>query len=481
FTGGALAAEVESEGDRRPCMEQSMHGFETKFLAQLFSPKPSMSDQRFQVAIDKVLFVGHPLRDDPNERAQDPDYYDTEQDEADSMSRFASMTDFDGWKVKSDMMVGRASRHHGTKLLADLGLLNLMMHREPSEAGDSAISEGEWAVRDSKEWKRRGYRKPRYDSLFHIVFMLDNTAPGVETLANLLYGHVLKRLTKALQIEQNGANYVLTESRVIRSLNDMALKDRYTSARYIQELVARSSLACDLIKLYNGLRNSELVNLHIHKRIMVSLQIPSGPRLNRPVPTARPRAFFNSGYGQTGHNSNNLVDRSNVVSLATTPRPATPSESTPGSALDISAASQLQLSQRLDALRQVSQSVAPPVQEYWGPALFAPSQSGDIGFNYESSGAMARGLPAKPWTHTHQGKGMARGVVEQADVIVTGRELREHQHGLYPRIKPYHAILLLGDTNTLRRQLLFADASPTLVAVIERATPNKTLAMLHTL
>ncbi|KAJ1933501.1 Nitrogen permease regulator 3, partial [Linderina macrospora] len=94
---------------------------------------------------------------------------------------------------------------------------------------------------------------------------------------------------------------------------------------------------------------------------------------------------------------------------------------------------------------------------------------------------MVHGLPGKQWGHTHQGKGMARALVEQADVIVTGRELREHRHGLYPRIKPYHALLLLGDTDALRQQLLFADASPTLVAVIERATPTKTLAMLHTL
>ncbi|KAJ1843900.1 hypothetical protein LPJ70_003193, partial [Coemansia sp. RSA 2708] len=149
-------ADGDVGADHRPYLAQTVHGFDTKFLAQLFSPRPSMSDQRFQVAVDNVLFVGHPLRDDPKEKTRDPDYYDAEQDETEAMSRLA---EYEGWKVKSDTMLHPGSNQQGTRLLADLGLISLMLNREPSETGDSAISEGERAVRDSKEWKRRGYWK----------------------------------------------------------------------------------------------------------------------------------------------------------------------------------------------------------------------------------------------------------------------------------------------------------------------------------
>ncbi|KAJ1670383.1 Nitrogen permease regulator 3, partial [Coemansia sp. RSA 1694] len=285
---------LEGPSERHPKMDDKIRGFDPSFLAQLFSPRPSMSDQRFQVAIDNVLFVGHPLRDDPNEKTLDPDYYDAEQDDAETMSRLASLTECDGWQVKSDIMLNRGANPQATKLLADLGLVNLVLNREPSEAGDSAISAGEREVRDSREWKRRGYRKRVYPRLFHVVFMLDNTAPGVETVADRLYEHVLLRLTKTLMIEQMEANYVLTQSRLMRSLNDQAHAERYSTARYLHEALRRSTLAADLIELFNGLHRGELVSLHVRKRVMLSLQIPRGPPLARAPPPARPRLLFST-------------------------------------------------------------------------------------------------------------------------------------------------------------------------------------------
>ncbi|KAJ2892489.1 hypothetical protein GGI21_005598, partial [Coemansia aciculifera] len=124
----SLVPGLEGSTERHCSMDKWIHGFDPKFLAQLFSPRPSMSDQRFQVAIDGVLFVGHPLRDDPNEKTHDPDYYDAEQDDAETMSRLASLTESDGWKIKSDLMLNGGANPRATKLLADLGLVNLMLN-----------------------------------------------------------------------------------------------------------------------------------------------------------------------------------------------------------------------------------------------------------------------------------------------------------------------------------------------------------------
>ncbi|KAI8323985.1 hypothetical protein GQ54DRAFT_85435 [Martensiomyces pterosporus] len=481
FADGPLSAEMERNADKRPCMPQPMHGFDTKFLAQLFSPKPSMSDQRFQVAIDKVLFVGHPLRDDPKERAKDPGHYDTEQDDAETMSRFASLADIDGWKVKSDLLAGRASRQKGTNLLADLGLINLVLPREPSDAGDSAISEAERAVRDSREWKKRGYNKPSYDSMFHVVFMLDNTVPGIEIFANLLYEHVLKRLAKVLLIEQTESNYVLTESRLIRSLNDMALTENYTTTRYLQELMRLSTLATDLIRLYNGLRQGELVNLHVRKRIMVSLQIPRGPRLERPLPAAKPRPFFHTGFSASGYNTNNLGDLSNVVSAAHTPRPATPCEGGSSGSEILGFAHQRRLA-LLDISSPIPQTVAPAIQEYWGPPMFAQDANTNAGHSSSlARSSAAHGLSARS-AHAHAGgRDASRSMHAHQSAVLTERELQPNEHGRYPRIEPYHAVLLLDDAEKLKRRLLYADASPTLVAVIDKASPTKTLSVLHTM
>ncbi|KAJ2780788.1 Nitrogen permease regulator 3 [Coemansia javaensis] len=389
---GGTARGAAHAGGAEPYLARLVHGFEPKFLAQLFSPRPSMSDRRFQVAIDNVLFVGHPLRDDPKEKTRDPDYYDAEQDDSETMSRLA---EYEGWKIKSDSMAQPAANQR-TRLLADLGLMSLMLNREPSETGDSAISDGERAVRESSEWRRRGYWKRVYPKLFHVVFMLDNTVAGIERLADRIYEHVLKRLTKTLMIEQMESNYVLTQSRIIRSLNDLALAERYTPAQYLQEVLRRSQLATDLISLYNGLCEGRVVTLHIHKRIMLSLQIPRGPGLARPL--------------------------------------------LPGATLADGAA---------------GRSVAAAVQDYEGPMAF-------------SLGACSAGR--------HEGP-QAAG--ERPDAIVTGRELQAGERDVFPQIEPFHALLLLEDAAGVRRRLACTDASPTLLALVERATPARSLAVLH--
>ncbi|KAJ1920244.1 Nitrogen permease regulator 3 [Mycoemilia scoparia] len=48
-------------------MSQTVKGYEIGMLATLFSPKPSQGDDRFQVCIDDLMFVGHPFRDDTTE------------------------------------------------------------------------------------------------------------------------------------------------------------------------------------------------------------------------------------------------------------------------------------------------------------------------------------------------------------------------------------------------------------------------------
>ncbi|KAJ2803173.1 Nitrogen permease regulator 3 [Coemansia helicoidea] len=426
-------ADAGEDGSQEPYLERKVHGFEAKFLAQLFSPRPSMSDRRFQVAIDNVLFVGHPLRDDPKEKTRDPDYYDTEQDDTEAVSRLA---EYGGWKVRPDT-VAEPGANRRTRLLADLGLMGLMLNREPSEAGDSAISDGERAVRDSHEWRRRGYWNRVYPKLFHIVFMLDNTVPGIEALADRIYDHVLRRLTKTLMIEQTESNYVLTQSRLIRILNDQALAERFSPARYLQEVLTRAKLAADLIELYNGLRKDELVCLHIHDRMKLSLQIPRGPHLDRPLPPTRHRTFFGAGRGPDGASLSEVSAR---PSAAHTPRPRSPPDGYPPTTPAGSAAP--------------TRSVAAAVQDYDGPVAL---------------------------TYDGRRKGGCGAAHSLPITVAIGRELQPGEYDGYPHIEPFHAILLLEDTETLLRRLMHSDVSPTLLALIEKALPSRPLATLHTM
>ncbi|KAJ1663713.1 Nitrogen permease regulator 3 [Coemansia sp. RSA 1813] len=468
FTDDQLVSgDMSKDASHHPYMTKDTHGFDTKFLAQLFSPRPSMSDRRFQVAIDNVLFVGHPLRDDPKEKVRDPDYYDAEQDDDETMLKLASIAEQDGWKVRSDIMMSHGSNQQGTKLLADLGLMNLMLSREPSETGDSTISEGERAVRDSREWKRRGYLKRVYPKLFNIVFMLDNTYPGVECLADRLYEDVLKRLTKALMIEQMDSNYVMIQSRLIRQLNDAALSESYTSARYIQKALRISTLATDLIRLYNGLRKGGRVCLHVHKRIMLSLQIPRGPRLDRPLPIARPRPFLNTGYNIAGYSSTTPANTSTAASATHTPRPTTPADGTATAAAPETS--------------QATQSIAPAVENYSGPLFFSKDAhlsdaKNGVGDCNGHASLDANILSSKQSLFMAGEKLTARN---GCGSVVADSELHPGEYNRYPRIEPFHAILLLDTMENIRNHLLYSDVSPTLLTLIDAIQPTRALSTLH--
>ncbi|KAJ2558139.1 Nitrogen permease regulator 3 [Coemansia sp. RSA 1933] len=463
---------MDRDDGHHPYKVKETHGFDTKFLAQLFSPRPSMSDRRFQVAIDNVLFLGHPLRDDPKEKISDPDYYDAEQDDDEIMLKLASIAEQDGWKVKSDIMINHGSNKQGTKLLADLGLINLMLSREPSETGDSTISEAERAVRDSREWKRRGYRKSVYPKLFHIVFMLDNTFPGVECLADRLYENVLKRLTKALMIEQMESNYVMMQSQMIRRLNEEALSDNFTSAHYLQKVLRRSTLATDLIRLYNGLRKGSRVCLHIHKRIMLSLQIPRGPRLDRPLPVARARPFLNTGYSIIGYASTTPANISTAASATHTPRPTTPADN-----IAVVAAP--------ESSHITTQSIAPAVEKYNGPLLFFSEdlqpvdagQSERIGYSSRNASLSTSIVSTKQPMFMPGDEVTAR--YGRRESVVADSEMHPGEYNRYPRIEPFHAILLLDTVENLRQHLLYSDVSPTLLTLIDAIQPTRALSTLH--
>lgn len=470
-----------------------MDCFDAKFLAQLFSPRPSMSDQRFQVAVDNVLFIGHPLRDDPKDTAEDSDYYDTEQDEVETMSRIASLAERDGWKITSNVKSNPNLNKQSTKLLADLGLVNLVLNREPSEAGDSTISDGERAIRDSQEWKNRGYKRRVYPKMFHVVFMLDNTVPNVGSLADRIYEHVLKKLTQTLMIEQVESNFVLTQSRIIRNINDIALAEGYTTGRYLKEVVERSSLAANLVELYNGLRQGKVVHLHVRKRMKLSLHIPRGPPLDRPQPPVRHRTFFHNIPRGTTH----PVDTSAAASTSHTPRPNTPKiayqsddeqvydfdfakdedddndegdDDAVANGQDKPRESQKKSYQRyMNELSLATQTVAPEIQEYWGPIIF-DKNAAPLSNTYYNHASLKKLL-----------RSSSKGGLAPAPpgIVLTDRELQPGECSRYPRIQPYHALLLMEDMNDLRRKLIYSDSAPTLVAVVERASPSKTLAQLH--
>ncbi|KAJ2155892.1 Nitrogen permease regulator 3, partial [Coemansia sp. RSA 552] len=108
--------------------------------------------------------------------------------------------------------------------------------------------------------------------------------------------------------------------------------------------------------------------------------------------------------------------------------------------------------------------------QYWRPIVFSQSTVG--GGSTHSVAAHRTSAKQLP---------VADGAGAPSTTVATARELQPGENNGYPHIEPYHALLLLEDVDSLRRRLLYSDASPTLLAVVEKASPTRSLLVLHTL
>ncbi|KAJ1931750.1 Nitrogen permease regulator 3, partial [Kickxella alabastrina] len=201
----------------------------------------------------------------------------------------------------------------------------------------------------------------------------------------------------------------------------------------------------------------EVVRLHVHRRIALSLHIPRGPALERaapPAPAPRP-VFWTGGYVVADGGGYAPADGSAAASAAHTPRPQTPADGAP-------------------VAPATTRSVAADVQEYGEALHFGPAPTL----------AQAQLHTYQAQAHAHQLHTPQRlhriGALPPPGIVAADRELGPGDHAQYPRIEAYHALLLTGDdAPALRRRLQLTDASPTLLAVVDKASPTRTLAVLH--
>ncbi|KAF8626403.1 hypothetical protein AX17_006570 [Amanita inopinata Kibby_2008] len=210
-----------------------LFGYSSEYLANLLCPQPPMCHQRFELIVDNLAFLGHPV-----------------------------CADADGtWKFKlektSSNSRGRESRDSRSP------------RKQESEASASPDRFSQIEKGSACTWLQT----------FHLVFILDMPEPSSSASGNvsryfdIIYEQIAFVITAVLFQEQVLSNFVEAECDILGTLKDSCISKGEPFAYYCTRALEQSSIAPAMRVLYEAIKLSSMAYITIHD-IPMELQLP---------------------------------------------------------------------------------------------------------------------------------------------------------------------------------------------------------------
>ncbi len=191
----------------------SLLGYSAEFLANILSPKDNICHQKFDLIVDDLAFIGHPV-----------------------------CADTDGlWKFKEDTFPDRSRRGRG------------------SRAGSGRDTDTALISPTTSEFPKTSDSQSGLQT-FHLVLVLDVPDPSSSASGNLFkYFHVLYEqiaftVTAMLYQEQILHRYVDTECDALVGLREDAIKRVDPFTKFVGKALDTSSLARAIKALYDSIQ-----------------------------------------------------------------------------------------------------------------------------------------------------------------------------------------------------------------------------------
>lgn len=208
-------AQVTEDNPDRNAGRDTVFNMWAPFLADTLSPELPLCDKRFQLTVDDLTFVGHPVSL-PAQQQQNAKSSPQKQQQ----------------KQKNDKTSSSSSS-------------------APVLAADAA----------------------EHMTLFHVVFVLSPPDLLLTAEVDALYTHVVRRYAAGLRYEQFRCGYVQDQVQMILALRENTTDQPYDDV--VQTILQDSSLARDIKHIYTALSTDAVAHVIINDFIDLSLQIPA--------------------------------------------------------------------------------------------------------------------------------------------------------------------------------------------------------------
>ncbi|KAF8632274.1 hypothetical protein AX15_002016 [Amanita polypyramis BW_CC] len=212
----------------------TLFGYSSEYLANLLCPQPPMCHQKFELIVDDLSFLGHPVCAD-----------------ADGVWRFQL-------EKTSSNSRGRDSRNSHSPRTQEL--------TTSSSPDKSQHGEG---LSYNSTWLRT----------FHLVFILDLPEPSSSGSGNVLryfdiiYEQVTFVITAVLFQEQVQSSFVEAECEILGTLKDSCISKGEPFSNYAAKAIEQSSIAPAMRTLYESIKSSSVAYITLHD-IPLELQLP---------------------------------------------------------------------------------------------------------------------------------------------------------------------------------------------------------------
>ncbi|KAJ7475742.1 nitrogen permease regulator of amino acid transport activity 3-domain-containing protein [Mycena latifolia] len=212
-----------------------LFGYSSEFLANLLCPQRSMCHQKFELLVDDLAFIGHPV----------------------------SAEEDGGWRFKPEKPKvndrGRESRIRRVS----------QTDRGSSSSPVRPASSAEKTPPVPSQWLQR----------FHFVMVLDVPDPSSSASGNItkyfdiIYEQIAFPVAAVLFQEQVLSNFVEEECDILGSLKDSCSASGDEFSSYMAQALDASSIAPAMKTLYEALKSSNVAYISIHD-LPLELQLP---------------------------------------------------------------------------------------------------------------------------------------------------------------------------------------------------------------
>ncbi|KAL5520245.1 hypothetical protein ACEPAG_9458 [Sanghuangporus baumii] len=214
---------------------ESLLGYPAEFLASILCPKDDMCHQKFELVVDDLAFIGHPVCADSD----------------------------GGWRFKRPR--GRGARHASKDASAS---------QPPSPIPEASKEEPSTP-------SIPGTSPPH---TFHLVFVIDLPDPSSSASGNVFkYFHVMYEqlaftVTAVLYQEQVLHRFVDTECETLGGLRESSVSRGASFTEYIGRALDSSSLARAMKTLYDAVKSNSIARLILND-VGIEVQLP--PKLDK--------------------------------------------------------------------------------------------------------------------------------------------------------------------------------------------------------
>ena len=238
-------------------------GYETKLLAGLLCPTQALCHQKFELIVDDLAFIGHPVCAEKGA---------TWKFRTPRTDKHSAKPPFFGRRGRG---LRKSSASKSTPVSAPMTpLLDVdpptpVADDEESSDSDSSSSGPTTAPNTPSSWLQT----------FHFVLVLDLPDPSSSASGNvskyfdIIYEHIAFTVTAVLYQEQVLSNYVEQESDLLINLKDQYASRGERFADYVEHVLRDSSLAQAMKNLYEAIKAGVIANITIHD-LPLELQLP---------------------------------------------------------------------------------------------------------------------------------------------------------------------------------------------------------------